>query len=601
MSKAISMPAWAKTIREKYLAGEAATFVLYRNVFDVFLVDGELRDLKDFLTNQFAPDSKPTVVEISPEFGVHVLRKGGNEIDLGSGGDLLPKLHLLESSLRTMRGIMLYVPYAEALMPGDDAGFVSAEDRKVATVFHRWSLDRQMNGMDNIAFIVVESLGSLNQGLLSNPKVAAIEIPMPDQDTRLAVVNKLAPTLPAHLASMYATRMAGMRSVQIESLMKTSDGTGMAVEEREQLILGLLKGTPDAEARAKQFAGITAGLTPQEIVKLVEPTKSLPEQTPDEAVLRLIQARKRELIEKECAGLIEFVEPKHGLSVVGGIGHIKGELNEIAKNLREGNTRLTPMGLLAVGPMGAGKTFVLKAFLKEAGLSAVALKNFRSKWVGSTERNLERVLATVKAMGPIAVLIDEGDRSFGSGAGDGGDDGTSSRVIARLKEFMSDTDNRGNVLFILLTNRPDKLDTDIKRPGRLDRKVPFFYAENGVDRAEIVKVLIKRYALTGDVEDPALIALCERLTGYSNADLEALVLLAVEYHDREPGLTLIEALAKAAEDFMPPQEREMIDFMELLAVSETSRRSLLPDRFKKMPLQDIQKALRTARLQALGR
>jgi hypothetical protein len=68
------------------------------------------------------------------------------------------------------------------------------------------------------------------------------------------------------------------------------------------------------------------------------------------------------------------------------------------------------MGLLAVGPMGAGKTFVIKAFLKEAGLSGVALKNFRSKWVGSTEANLDRVLATVKAMGPIALLIDEGDR-----------------------------------------------------------------------------------------------------------------------------------------------------------------------------------------------
>ena len=39
-------------------------------------------------------------------------------------------------------------------------------------------------------------------------------------------------------------------------------------------------------------------------------------------------------------------------------------------------------------PTGSGKTFVIKAFLKEAGLSGVALKNFRSKWVGSTEANL---------------------------------------------------------------------------------------------------------------------------------------------------------------------------------------------------------------------
>jgi hypothetical protein len=616
MTKAATLPAWANTIREKYLAGEAATFVLYRNVFDVFLIDGALLDLKDFLTTKFAPDTKPTVVEISPEFGVNLLRSNGRPVvegarrtadedaaavELSRAGELLPKLHALEANLRTKKGIMVYVPYADALMPGDDAGYVSSEDRKVATLFHRWSLDRQMNGMDNITFIVVESLGSLNQGLLNNPKVAAIEIPMPDQPTRLAVVNKLAPTLSPKLASMYATRMAGLRSVQIESLMKTSGGTGVAIEEREQLILGLLQGTPDAPARAKQFAGITAGMTPEEIVKLVEPTKALPEQTPDEAVLRLIQARKRELIEKECAGLIEFVEPRHDLSAVGGISHIKDELLEIANHLREGNHRLTPMGLLAVGPMGAGKTFVLKAFLNQAGLSAVALKNFRSKWVGSTERNLERVLATVKAMGPIAVLIDEGDRSFGGSAAEGGDDGTSSRVIARLKEFMSDTDNRGNVLFILLTNRPDKLDTDIKRPGRLDRKVPFFYAETGAERAEIVKALVRRYDFDSPVDEAALVAICDPLQGYSNADLEALVLLAVGYHDRDPALTLADALTQAAEDFMPPQERDMIEFMELLAVSETSRRSLLPERFRKMPLDDIQAALRQARLRALGR
>mgnify|MGYP003340935337 FL=1 len=197
----------------------------------------------------------------------------------------------------------------------------------------------------------------------------------------------------------------------------------------------MLASKPDAEERAKRFAGITAGMTAPEIVKLIEPTLNVPSTDVDDDVLRLIQVRKRELIEKECAGLIEFIEPRHGLSAVGGAEHITKELMQIARNLREGDSALTPMGLLAVGPMGAGKTFVIKAFLKEAGLSAIALKNFRSKWVGSTERNLERVLATVKAMGPIAVIIDEGDRSFGNSGGEGGDEGTSSRVIARLKEF----------------------------------------------------------------------------------------------------------------------------------------------------------------------
>ena len=343
-------------------------------------------------------------------------------------------------------------------------------------------------------------------------------------------------------------------------------------------------------------------MTAEEIVKLVEPTKVVPSTDPDDDVLRLIQARKRELIEKECAGLIEFVEPRHGLAAVGGAQHITGELHQIAQSLREGDSKLSPMGLLAVGPMGAGKTFVIKAFLKEAGLSAVALKNFRSKWVGSTEKNLERVLATVKAMGPIAVLIDEGDRSFGAG-GEGGetDGGTGSRVIARLKEFMSDTDNRGQVLFIMLTNRPDKLDTDIKRPGRMDRKIPFFYAETGAERAAVVGAVMRRVDASLDVAAEALEALCESLASYSNADLEAMTLLGLEFREREPALSVLQALQRAKDDFMPPQETEMIAFMELLAVSETSRRSLLPERFRQLSIAEIQHRLQRARSAALRR
>jgi hypothetical protein len=383
--------------------------------------------------------------------------------------------------------------------------------------------------------------------------------------------------------------------------MRASTESAMSESERRTLILSLLKGSPDAEERASRFAGITAGMTAQEITKLVEPTKQVPSANPDDDVLALIHARKRELIEKECAGLIEFVEPKHGLSAVGGAQHITGELMEIAASLRTGNSKLSPMGLLAVGPMGAGKTFVIKAFLKEAGLSAVALKNFRSKWVGSTEKNLERVLATVKAMGPIAVLIDEGDRSFGNSGGEGGDEGTSSRVIARLKEFMSDTELRGQVLFVMLTNRPDKLDTDIKRPGRMDRKIPFFYCETAVERALVVAAVVRRYENGIQLNMPELEALCLSLSGYSNADLEALSLLGLEFHQRDDKLSVLQALQKAKDDFMPPQERDMIEFMELLAVSETSRRSLLPAKYQSMAIEDIQDKLRTARQRALAR
>jgi len=591
------LPRWAELVRQKYLAGEASTFVLYRNVFDIFVVDGRFVDLRTFLTGTLVEATKPRVVEVSAEFGVQCVK---GVVDVDAGADLPTQLHALERLLRTSAGTAVVVPYADALMPGDDAGFVSDENRKVATLFHRWSLDRVLNAGDNITFLIVETLGSLNQSLLSNPKVAAIEIPVPDLETRLEVVRTLCPKYSENRQRHYAEWMAGLRSVQIEGLLQASGDGALSESQREALIASLLVGTPDAEVRARRFAGITAGMTADEIVKLVEPTRAVPSIDPDDDVLRLITTRKRELIAKECAGLIEFVEVKHGLADVGGSTHLTQELMEIARGMKSGDDRLTPMGLLAVGPMGAGKTFVLKGFLKDAGLPAVALKNIRSKWVGSTERNLERVLATVKAMGPIAVLIDEADRSFGSG-GEGGDDGTSSRVMARLKEFMSDTENRGNVLFIMLTNRPDKLDTDIKRPGRLDRKLPFFYCETGPERAQVVGAVLRRFDKTLAVDAAALATLCEGLAGYSNADLEAVALLGLEFKARDPALSLEAALQQARDDFMPPQEQDMIEFMELLAVSETSRRSLLPARFRALPVADIKTRLREARVRALGR
>ena len=602
-----TLPAWAETLRQKYLAGEASTFVLYRNVFDHFLVGETLHTLQSFLVTELFKDTKKQVFEVSLERGIRVLSGPVDSTLVGlagddSGGDnLLSSLHALENQMRSQQSTAVIVPYADALLPAGDPSFMAQQDRQTYLAFHRWSLDKTLTSGDNITILVTESLNAINPGLLSNPKVAAIEIPMPDLPTRQRVIAFLAPQLTEQQVKLFSERTGGLRTVQLTSIMASSEGQGLSEAQRRALILTLLQGTADAEQRATTLATITAGMTPAEITKLIEPGKTLPVGDANQEVLKIIHARKREMIEKECAGLIEFIEPKHDLSSVGGQEHIKHALLAIAKNLKSGETTLTPMGLLAVGPMGSGKTFVIKAFLKEAGLSAVALKNFRSKWVGSTEANLERVLATVKAMGPIAVIIDEGDRSFGSGGGEDSDGGTSSRVIARLKEFMSDPDNRGQVLFVMMTNRPDKLDSDIKRPGRLDRKIPFFYCDSAPERAQVLLAVLARYGEPCVASTEELLTLCETLVGYSNADLEALALLAVELARNQSQPLNAEALTHAAQDFMPPQEQDMIEFMELLAVSETSRRSMLPKRFRDMAISDIQNNLIAAKRRALAR
>lgn len=596
------LPGWAETVRQKYLAGEASVFVLYGNVFDRYLVGQQALALSDFLSGVLLRDNKQRIYEISLDRGLRVVQGATTEEKASlyahlEGRGLPGIFESVERRMREHDSNAVIIPYAGTVLPGGEAHFLSTDDRIAFTTLHRWSLDDGLAARDNVIILISESLAEINQGLLSNPRVAAVEIEVPDLATRSAAIAYYAPSMPAEQQKLLAEQTGGLRTIQLSSIVASHAGQGLQEAERLQLIRRLLEGQPNAEQRASKLAAITAGMTPDEIAHLVDPTRTLPANAdPYAEMLEVVRRRKRELIEKECAGLIEFIEPGHGLEAVGGNAHIKNELLEIARAIKSGDRARSPMGLLAVGPMGAGKTFVIKAFLKEAGLSGVALKNFRSKWVGSTEANLERVLAAVKAMGPIAVVIDEGDRSFGK-QGDDTDGGTSSRIIARLKEFMSDTENRGRVLFILMTNRPDKLDTDIKRPGRLDRKIPFFYAENAAERAAIVQAVLKRYDTRCTVDWAQNLQLVEALDGYSNADLEAVALLALDFAARADGVITAEIFAQAAADFMPPQETLMLQFMEMLAVFETSRRSMLPERFRGLTPAEVHQRLTLLRAQ----
>lgn len=594
------LPVWAEQVRQKYLAGEASVFVLYGNVFDRTLVEGSAYGMTEFLSEVLLKDNKSRIMEVSLDRGVRILQGATTDekevlYSYLAGKGLQGVFESVERRMREHNSNAVIFPYAGTIIPGGDPQFMSLEDRIAFTTLHRWSLDDSLAHKDNVVILISESLAEINQAILSNPKVAAVEVPIPEEAARDEAVRHYAPKMPEEQVKLLAKQTGGLRIIQLSSIVAGEGPQGLQEAERTKLIGSLLQGQPNAADRAAKLSAITAGMTPEEIAHLVDPTKGVPVNVdPYAEMLEVVRKRKRELIEKECAGLIEFIEPKHDLSAVGGNEHIKHELMEIAKAIKSGDKARSPMGLLAVGAMGAGKTFVIKAFLKEAGLSGVALKNFRSKWVGSTEANLERVLTAVKAMGPIAVVIDEGDRSFGKQSEDS-DGGTSSRVIARLKEFMSDTENRGKVLFILMTNRPDKLDTDIKRPGRLDRKIPFFYADSAQERADIVKAILSRYEVKCSIDWANSTHLFAALNGYSNADLEAVALLALEFAKRGDGEITPAIFEAAVADFMPPQETKMIEFMEMLAVFETSRRSMLPERFKNMSPQEVQEKLHDLR------
>jgi transitional endoplasmic reticulum ATPase len=591
-----NLPAWAEELRRRYLRGEASVFVLYGNVHDRVLHEGELIAVSDFVAREVL-EKKEIIIQFNVSTGVRFIKKAGPVEGLE---ELLVQrapakvLPVLEHLLFTRDNVGLLIDYVEMVAPAGDASFSSEQDRLATVTLQRWSMAPELEASDNVVILLTDSPAELHQKIMSNPRVAAVKVPMPDRELRRQVVELSNRELDREWCEKLADLTAGLKVVQVHSILHAPAAAAEDVESRARYIKGLI----GDEKRARKLAAVTQGMSREEVHELVGVTPQKGSGEPSEEMnqaMALLTRRKREIIERECFGLVEFVEPAHDFSVVGGMEEIKRELGAIARNIREGRTSRVPMGLLFTGPMGTGKTFVAEAFVRESGLTGIKLKNFRSKWVGSTESNLEKILDVVRAIGNIIVIIDEGDRSFGSG-GEGGetDGGTGSRVIARLKEFMSDTSNRGRVLFILMTNRPDKLDVDIKRAGRLDRKIPFLYAQTAPEVELVLAAQLRKHKLAHQLEFPRdRPAISERIIGYSNADIEAVALLAHNLAAEQGAETVLTSahFEQAIADYLPPHDVEMLEYMELLAVFEASSRRMLPQKYAGMSMEALQRRM----------
>ncbi|HEV8169361.1 MAG TPA: AAA family ATPase [Pyrinomonadaceae bacterium] len=610
MSEARLLPLWADDLRRRYLRGEASMFVLHGNVYDVVLSNGRMMALTEFLTDVLLKDSKDTIAVYNVATGVRFTKRVDGVTGLE---DLLlstEKARVFAALERLLIGATrtaVIMEYAEAIAPAGDPNFQGEADRAAIVTLHRWSALPEIERGDNVVLLISENLTELAPKLISNPKVAVVEVPMPDYETRREAASLADTRLTQKDAERYAGVTAGLKSIQIASILTPQPAAEEELEDRESFIAGLLGGGTDALSRAHKLAALTSNLSREEVRELVAPTAAMP--APDASLPspierarketdRLIAKRKREILERECFGLVEFVEPAHGFDVVGGMEEVKKDLLVIAESIREGRTSRVPMGILFTGPMGTGKTFVAEAFAKECGLTTIKLKNFRSKWVGATEGNLEKILNVIRAIGQVVVIIDEGDRAFGNTDGEG-DGGTSSRVIARIKEFMSDTSNRGRILFLVMTNRPDKLDVDLKRAGRLDRKIPFLYVQTAEEVELVAKALLRKNKIKTDVDLVSIRdSFSSKLIGYSNADIEAVILLANDEAARESDSdapVLARHFQQAAIDYFPSRDAELLEYMELLAVFESSSRRLLPAKYASLTPEDLDTRLRHLR------
>ena len=297
---------------------------------------------------------------------------------------------------------------------------------------------------------------------------------------------------------------------------------------------------------------------------------------------------KKEFIEAEAFGMLEFMETDLTLDMVAGHKEAKSHLRQAAKALKAGRPDVMPMGYLVSGPVGCGKTFLIMCFAGEIGIPMVTLKNFRSQWQGQTEANLEKILTLLQAMTPVAVMIDEADAALGNRDA-GGDSGVSQRVFGQIAQFMSQSKNRGRVIWFLVTSRPDYMPVDLKRQGRAEEHIALFYPSTREEREELLTVMLKRTNVKLKMSEiPDALLNGERT--FSGADMEALLTRA-KFRAASEGLgkgsVSQRILQDVVDDFIPPTYPLEVELQTLVAVLECTSKSLLPEQYRTMDRETI--------------
>ena len=177
-----------------------------------------------------------------------------------------------------------------------------------------------------------------------------------------------------------------------------------------------------------------------------------------------------------------------------------------------------PKGILLHGPPGTGKTLLAKAVASESNSHFISISGpeIMSKFYGESEARIREIFKEAKEKAPSIIFIDEIDSIAPKREEVTGE--VERRVVSQLLSVMDGLEARGKVIVIAATNRPNALDTALRRPGRFDREIEIRVPDKR-GRLEILQIHTHNMPLDQDVDQDKVAAVTH---GFVGADLEYL-------------------------------------------------------------------------------
>jgi hypothetical protein len=237
--------------------------------------------------------------------------------------------------------------------------------------------------------------------------------------------------------------------------------------------------------------------------------------------LNTIETYKKKLFDQE--GLLEFciTEDKENMA---NFDNLKRWLNERKESFIGASSSLPPpRGVLLMGIQGCGKSLSVKAIARELGLPLYRLDIGRlyGQYIGQTEQNLRKALATVDKLSPLCLWIDEIEKGFAASAGES-DGGVSQRVLGSFLTWMQE---RKSKCFLAATaNNIYRLPPEFLRKGRFDEIFFVDLPDQGI-RMSLFNIHLRKRGLNPERFNCKLLA--ENAVNFNGAEIEQAVISAL--------------------------------------------------------------------------